>query len=113
MNTANICLALLFAGAGATANAHSQLRSSTPAEASTIAPPTQVVLGFSEVSQLTALTLVQGSAPALKVAPLPPQPAQQLHVGLPKLTPGAWSLSWRVIGSDGHITHGTVHFTVK
>jgi len=29
------------------------------------------------------------------------------------LAPGAWSLSWRVIGSDGHITHGTVHFTVK
>lgn len=113
MNKANIWLAVLFAAAGATANAHSQLRSSTPAEASTIAPPTQVVLGFSEISQLTALTLVQGPGPALKVAPLPQQPAQQLSVGLPKLAPGAWSLSWRVIGSDGHITHGTVHFTVK
>jgi methionine-rich copper-binding protein CopC len=113
MNTANFGLALLFAGAAATAHAHSQLRSSTPAEASTIAPPSQVVLGFSEISQLTALTLMQGSAPALKIVPLPERPAQQLRVGLPKLTPGAWSLTWRVIGSDGHITHGTVHFTVK
>jgi methionine-rich copper-binding protein CopC len=113
MNKATIGLALLFAGAGAAANAHSFLRRSTPAEASTIAPPSQVVLGFSEVSQLTALTLVQGAAPALKVAPLPRQPAQQLRVGLPKLTPGAWSLTWRVIGSDGHVTHGTIHFTVK
>ena len=113
MHQANIWLVLPFMGAAAAAHAHSHLRSSTPNEASTIAPPTQVVLGFSEISQLTALTLEQGSGPALKVAPLPPQPVQQLHVGLPKLTPGAWSLSWRVIGSDGHITHGTVHFTVK
>jgi methionine-rich copper-binding protein CopC len=113
MNKANICLALLFAGVGATANAHSHLRSSMPAEGSTIAPPTQILLGFSESSQLTALTLGQGSAPALKVAPLPAQPARELRVGLPKLTPGAWSLSWRAIGTDGHITHGTVHFTVK
>jgi methionine-rich copper-binding protein CopC len=113
MNKANIWLALLFAGAAATANAHAHLRSSTPIEASTIAPPTQAVLGFSEIAQLTALTLVQGSGPARKVAPLPQQPAQQLRVGLPILTPGAWSLTWRVIGSDGHVTHGTVHFTVK
>jgi methionine-rich copper-binding protein CopC len=113
MNKANIWLGLLFAGAAAAANAHSHLRSSTPTEASTIAPPTQVVLGFSEISRLTALTLVQGSGPTLKVAPLPPQAAQQLRVGLPILTPGAWSLTWRVIGSDGHVTHGTVHFTVK
>jgi methionine-rich copper-binding protein CopC len=113
MIKANIWTALLFAGAGATANAHSHLRSSTPAEASIVAPPTQVVLGFSEESQLTALTLLPGSGPALKIAPLPQQPAQQLRVALPKMTPGSWSLTWRVIGSDGHITHGTVHFTVK
>jgi copper resistance protein C len=112
MNNANIWLLLLAAAAG-TANAHSHLRSSTPAEASTVAPPTEVVLGFSEISQLTALSLEQGSAPTLKITPLPQQPAQQLHVGLPTLTPGAWSLTWRVIGTDGHITHGTVHFTVK
>jgi hypothetical protein len=108
-----VWLAVLFVGAGASANAHSHLRSSTPAEGSTVTAPEEVVLGFSERSQLTALTLVQGSGAALKVAPLPRDAAAQLHVGLPKLTPGAWSLTWRVIGSDGHITHGIVHFTVK
>jgi hypothetical protein len=104
---------MLFVGVGVTANAHSHLRSSTPAEGSTVAAPDEVVLGFSERSQLTALTLVQGSGPVLKVASLPREAAAQLHVGLPKLTPGAWSLTWRVISSDGHITHGIVHFTVK
>ncbi len=113
MNKGNGWLALLFVGASATANAHSLLRSSTPAQDSTVTPPSEAVLGFSEISQLTALTLLQGSGPALKVAPLPQQPAQQLRVALPKMSPGAWSMTWRVIGSDGHITHGTVHFTVK
>jgi copper resistance protein C len=113
MHQVNFWLVLPCMGAAAAAHAHSHLRSSTPTEASTIAPPTQVVLGFSEISQLTALTLEQGSGPALKVAPLPQQPAQQLRVGVPLLAPGAWSLNWRVIGRDGHVTHGTVHFTVK
>ena len=78
MKKATVWLALLFVGAGPTANAHSRLRSSMPAQNSTVAPPTQVVLGFSEISQLTAMTLLQGSGPALKVAPLPQHPAQQL-----------------------------------
>jgi methionine-rich copper-binding protein CopC len=70
------------------------------------------VLGFSESSHLAALTLTRAGESALKVQPLPQQPAQQLTVPLPKLGAGAWTLAWRVIGDDGHVTHGTVHFTV-
>jgi hypothetical protein len=95
------------------ASAHSHLRSSTPAEGSTVAgSPAQVVLGFSENSRLTALTLTRGSEAPLKVTALPQRPAQQLTVALPPLMPGAWTLAWRVIAEDGHVTHGTVHFTV-
>jgi copper resistance protein C len=112
MNKVNILAALLCAGALATAHAHSHLRSSIPAEGSTVAAPSQVVLGFSEVSQLAALTLTRGTESTLKVAPLPPQPAQQLTVALPKLGAGAWTLTWRAVGDDGHVTHGNVHFTV-
>jgi hypothetical protein len=97
----------------AAANAHSHLRSSTPAEGSTVkGPPPQAVLGFSESSHLAALTLTHGSQAVIKVAPLPQQAARQLTVPLPRLTAGAWTLAWRVIGDDGHVTHGTVHFTV-
>ena len=112
MNHVTIGAVLLFAGSLATAQAHSHLRSSLPAEGSTVNPPTQVILAFSEVSHLAALTLTRGTEPAIKVAPLPAQPAQQLTVMLPKLKAGAWTLGWRVIGDDGHVTHGTVHFTV-
>jgi methionine-rich copper-binding protein CopC len=112
VNNVGIWAALLLAGTVATASAHSRLRSSTPAEGSTVAPPTQAVLGFSEVSHLATLTLTRGAEPAIKVETLPQQPAQQLTVALPKLTAGTWALAWRAIGDDGHVTHGTVHFTV-
>lgn len=112
MKTIPFWAALLLAGAMGAAHAHSHLRSSTPAEGSTVAAPSQVVLGFSEPSQLAALTLTRGSDPAMKVEPLPAQPAQRLTVALPKLSAGAWTLSWRAIGDDGHVTHGSVHFTV-
>ncbi len=45
---------LLWVGCLATAQAHSHLRSSTPAEGSTGPAPLQAVLGFSESSQLAA-----------------------------------------------------------
>ncbi len=112
MNKFSIWAALLCVGSLATAHAHSRLRSSTPAEGSTVTAPLQAVLGFSESSHLAALTLTRGAEAAIKVAPLPQQPAQQLTVPLPKLTAGAWTLTWRAIGDDGHVTHGTVHFTV-
>src|ERR1700729_3675234 len=100
MDKLSIGVALLFAGTFATAQAHSHLRSSIPAEGSTVAAPAQAVLAFSESSHLAALTLTRGADSALKVEPLP------------KLSAGAWTLAWRVIGDDGHVTHGTVHFTV-
>jgi len=112
MNKVSIWTALLLAGSFAAAQAHSHLRSSTPAEGSTVAAPTQVVLGFSEVSQLAALTLARGADALIKVEPLPQQAARQLTVALPKLAAGPWTLGWRVIGDDGHVTHGTIHFTV-
>lgn len=112
MNKISFWAALLCAGPLGTAQAHSHLRSSTPAEGSTVAAPLQVVLGFSERTHLAALSLTRGSESAIKIGSLPPQPAQQLTVPLPKLTAGAWTLTWRAIGDDGHVTHGTVHFTV-
>jgi methionine-rich copper-binding protein CopC len=110
MNTARISAALLVAAMSA-AHAHSHLRSSTPADGSTGAAPRQVILGFSEVTHLAALTLTHGSDAPIKVTPLPPQPAPQLTIAVP-LAPGAWVLGWRAIGDDGHVTHGMVHFTV-
>jgi methionine-rich copper-binding protein CopC len=112
MKKISLWAAVLCAGTLGTAHAHSQLRSSTPAEGSTVAAPVRAVLGFSETTHLAAVTLTRGSDSAIKVESLPQQSAQQLTVPLPKLIAGAWTLAWRAIGDDGHVTHGAVHFTV-
>jgi copper resistance protein C len=33
-------------------------------------------------------------------------------VPLPRLAPGRYTLSWRVVGEDSHVVPGTLHFTV-
>ncbi|HEX8782224.1 MAG TPA: copper resistance protein CopC, partial [Steroidobacteraceae bacterium] len=47
-----------------------------------------------------------------KLTPLPAEVAARITVPLPKLSPGKYTLSWRVVGDDGHIVPGTLHFTV-
>ncbi len=60
MNKASLCAVLLTACVASVAQAHSHLRTSTPAEGSTVTAPEQVALGFSESSHLAALTLTPG-----------------------------------------------------
>ncbi len=108
-----IWTALLIVGGVGTAGAHAHLTSSIPAEGSTVSgSPAQVVLGFSEAARLATLTLTHGADTPVKVASLPAQAALRVSIALPALSPGAWTLAWRAIANDGHITTGTVHFTV-
>jgi methionine-rich copper-binding protein CopC len=34
-------------------------------------------------------------------------------VALPRLAPGRYVLSWRVVGRDGHVVPGELHFTLS
>lgn len=109
--TGSIAVAVCLA-AGAAA-AHPHLQKSTPAEGSTLsAAPSFVELVFSEPARITTLSVQKNqSAPeALKALPTDTKPTAK--VTLPALTPGAYAISWRVIGSDGHVMSGTLHFTV-
>ena len=106
-------ITILLLAYGSAAAAHPHLRMSIPAEGSVItAAPSQVTLGYSEVSRLLALSLQKGAEPAVKITSLPQQPAQQLTVALPALAPGVYQLRWRALGDDGHVTSGSVHFTL-
>jgi len=95
------------------AQAHTHLQKSTPASNSTSAAPEQLMLQFSEATRLTALTLQKEGVPeAHKLGPLPVQPYKLIHLAAPKLDPGAYVLSWRALGDDGHVMSGTLRFTV-
>jgi methionine-rich copper-binding protein CopC len=98
---------------GVTAGAHAHLQTSSPADNSVItASPSGLVLNFSEAARLTALTIQKEGEPPQKLKPLPTTAAQQISVPLPRLTPGIYSVSWRVLSEDGHMMAGALHFTL-
>ena len=98
---------------GVTANAHAHLQKSSPADHSTISTsPPNLVLNFSEAARLTALSIQKGDAPKQDLRPLPTTAAQQVSIPLPALTPGAYTVSWRVVSDDGHVMGGSLHFTL-
>ena len=98
---------------GVTASAHAHLQKSSPADNSVITTsPSNLVLNFSEAARLTALSIQKGSEPEQKVKPLPTTAAQQISVPLPRLTPGTYLVSWRVVSDDGHVMSGALHFTL-
>jgi copper transport protein len=95
------------------ANAHAHLKESQPAEGSVInAAPASIVLKFSESAQLTALTVQKEGAAEQKIAPLPTASSAQLSVPAPKLSPGKYTVSWRVVSADNHVMAGKLHFTI-
>jgi methionine-rich copper-binding protein CopC len=94
-----------------TAHAHAHLSASVPADGSTGKAPEQVELTFSETARLTALNLQKEDEASRKLA-LPATAAARITVPLPKLLPGRYTLSWRLLSGDGHVTSGSLHFTV-
>jgi methionine-rich copper-binding protein CopC len=106
------CAAAVLLSCAANAQAHAHLTASVPADGTTGTAPEHIVLTFSEAVRITAMTLQREGEEARKVVPLPTAAAAQLTIPLPKLAPGKYTLSWRVLGEDGHMVSGALHFTV-
>ncbi|MBV8147069.1 MAG: copper resistance protein CopC [Gammaproteobacteria bacterium] len=97
--------------AAAVAHAHAHLTRSEPPEASSGKAPTEMVLSFSESARLTLLTLQRAGGQPQKLAP-PTEPGSRLTIPLPHLGAGSYTLNWRALSGDGHVTSGAVHFVV-
>jgi methionine-rich copper-binding protein CopC len=104
----NAALLLLIA----VAHAHAHLTAAVPADGSVGAAPEHIVLTFSEAARITVMTLQREGEEPRKLAPLPAEMATRVSVPLPKLSPGKYTLSWRVVGEDGHVVPGALHFTI-
>jgi len=96
----------------AVAHAHAHLTAAVPADGSIDKAPEQIVLTFSEAARLTAMTLQREGEQPRKLTPLPAEMATRITVPLPKLPPGRYTLSWRVVSDDGHVVPGILRFTV-
>ncbi len=97
------------------AQAHAIIVESTPAQGSSGPAPPRLVMRFNSRLEraLCSLQLVgphQRSIALLR--PDPDAPPDTLSYPLPPLEPGEYKARWKVMAADGHVTEGTVVFTV-
>jgi methionine-rich copper-binding protein CopC len=96
--------------------AHAIVRHAAPADGETVADPRQISLTFnSRIEQRFSSMVLEGPGslrrPLGRVASL--ATANKLVCALPPLEPGRYRVRWRVLAADGHITEGSLGFTVS
>lgn len=97
------------------AHAHAIILESVPSQAESVASPKRLVLRFNSRLE-KPLCSVQLVGPRQTTIALlrreADSPADTLAYALPPLEPGAYQARWKVMAADGHVTEGTVLFTV-
>jgi len=114
--TALLLVALLCTAGRALAHAH--LTDSLPPDKATVAAaPAEIDLHFSEELNIKfsdAKITGPGKASVKTGAPVLVDEGKTLKVPLSEpLGPGAYSVDWRVLSTDGHKSNGNYSFTVK
>lgn len=95
------------------AQAHTQLKEAVPAQGSTVkTAPEHIMLTFSAPVRVTAMAIQKEGEQEQKLSPLPPAAAAHVMAPAPKLSPGAYVVSWRVVSADNHVMSGKLHFRV-
>ncbi|MRV73509.1 copper homeostasis periplasmic binding protein CopC [Duganella sp. FT92W] len=100
------------------ASAHAVLKSSAPqAGAVLAAAPRDITLTFNEKIEeaFSSITVTRGDGGAVTTGKAKPDSANPavMHVEVPALTAGDYSVKWAVAGHDGHRRTGEFKFTVK
>jgi copper transport protein len=108
-------LALVILGlASFKAQAHAHLLEATPADGGVLteAPPSFTLL-FNEPARLTALSIQKDGEVPQKIGGLAAAASARWVIAAPKLTPGSYTLSYRVVSDDSHIMSGSIKFRLR
>lgn len=97
---------------------HAVLVKSVPAQRAVLAePPPRVELWFNErlepAYSKASVTNEAGVQVDLRDVAVSADDPRQLSLSLPTLTPGRYTVRFRVLSVDGHVVESTVTFTVK
>lgn len=100
------------------ASAHASLQSSTPEAGAILATsPTEITLTFNEEVEQTfsKITLANASGKVVPAGKMNADSANAavLHMEVPVLASGAYTVTWAVAGHDGHRRKGNFEFSVK
>lgn len=115
MSRISTCFLVLLTATTTQVEAHAHLVSSQPANGATVtAAPASVTLVFSESAKVTALSLqAAGEKSPQKLAVSIAEDSTSHVIALPILTAGDYVLTWRALSDDGHVTSGTVKFSLR
>ena len=96
------------------AEAHAHLVQAIPANDSVLTqtPPT-FALQFNEPARLTALSIHKDNEPAHKLSGLASVASARWVIPAPPLAPGSYTLNYRVLSDDSHITSGSIKFQIR
>jgi methionine-rich copper-binding protein CopC len=108
----SILLASLLLASGP-ANAHTALKSATPASGSVLTQsPPEISLTFIEPTRLVSVTVsANGQERRLRFSP--GGPSQVFRVMQPGLPAGRNEIRWRGLSRDGHIVEGVVILVIR
>jgi methionine-rich copper-binding protein CopC len=99
------------------AAAHAMLTKAEPARRAQLTrPPAQVRLWFNEEVEkdYAALTVIQGDKPVTEAKPrVAEDDPKAIILPLPELSPGKYTVKFRVLSVDGHVVDSSYDFTVK
>lgn len=105
--------ALILSLTATVAYAHTELSSSTPADAAVVhASPEAITLQFSEPVRLTSLS-IEGVTGKQNLGSLPSSPSAEFSIEAPSLADGSYVVAWRAMSADTHVMTGEFSFTVN
>ena len=111
---AALCCSVAVAG---NAQAHAHPKSMVPAADAAVAAPAEVSMSFSEALEaaFSSLTVVDaaGHAVAGGKTEIDSTAHTAMHMSLPALAPGVYTVKWVAVARDGHRSSGSYSFTVK
>ena len=98
--------------------AHAQYERSDPGRRSIVTRPPEVIkIWFSEQLEPAYSTIIvkdgEGSSVTEEVATLDPEDRKLLILKLPVLTPGKYTVFYKVLSVDGHVVDSKFKFKVK
>lgn len=111
----SLLLGAMFLALPRAALCHAFVVESVPAEGAVLGtPPAQVVLRFNAriETPVTQVTLTGGHSDKRSMEISSKSSTDRIVIDLPQLAPDTYTLDYRVLASDGHVTEGVLHFTV-
>jgi methionine-rich copper-binding protein CopC len=117
MKRAIVVVLLTVLGAAARLEAHAFIKQAEPAAGSTVQKsPAEVKIRFTEKLEpaFSSIQVFDGSKKEVdkRDVHLDPSDHALLHVSLPQLGPGTYTVTWRVVSVDTHVTNGSFTFRI-